>query len=79
MSIIPGFGGSMPSPPPLPPPPPPAPERTDPEVLKAKQDLKASVARRRGRTSSILTQNSQGGGSVLNASATGDDETKLLG
>jgi hypothetical protein len=79
MSIIPGFGGGGFTPAPLPPPPPPPPERTDPAVIQAKQDLKQSVARRRGRAGTILTGSIPGGGSILNPSATGDDENITLG
>jgi hypothetical protein len=79
MSIIPGFGGGGFTPAPLPPPPPPPPERTDPEVVQAKEDLKQSVARRRGRAKAILTGNIPAGGSILNPSATGGDEPTMLG
>jgi hypothetical protein len=80
MNIFPGFGGaSPPPPPPLPPPPPPPPERTDPAIENAKKDLKASVARRRGRSGSILTQNTQSGGSILNTDASGDSDNTTLG
>ena len=79
MSIIPGFGGGGFTPAPLPPAPPPPPERTDPAVVQAKEDLKQSVARRRGRSGTRLTGTTPGGGSILNPSATGDDEPTMLG
>ena len=60
MNIFPGFGSSPPAPPPLPPPPPPPPERTDPAIENAKRDLKASVARRRGRSGSMAGERSIG-------------------
>ena len=73
MNIFPGFGSSPAAPPPLPPPPPPPPERTDPAIEQAKLDLKNSVAKRRGRAGSILTQNKSTGGSILNESASGEE------
>tara|TARA_R110000787_G_scaffold19398_1_gene58280 strand:+ start:1484 stop:1723 length:240 start_codon:yes stop_codon:yes gene_type:complete len=79
MNIFPGFGGGPPAPPPLPPPPPPPPERTDPAVEAAKKDLKASLARRRGRSGSILTQNTQSNGSILGTEASGDGDNTTLG
>mgnify|MGYP003644871239 FL=1 len=73
MNIFPGFGGGPGAPPPLPPPLPPPVARADPAVEQAKLDLKNSVAKRRGRAGSILTQNKSTGGSILNESATGEE------
>tara|TARA_R110000822_G_scaffold10001_1_gene38202 strand:- start:640 stop:873 length:234 start_codon:yes stop_codon:yes gene_type:complete len=73
MNIFPGFGGGPSAPPPLPPPLPPPVARADPAVEQAKLDLKNSVAKRRGRAGSILTQNKSTGGSILNESATGEE------
>ena len=73
MNIFPGFGGGPSAPPPLPPPLPPPVARADPAVEQAKLDLKNSVAKRRGRAGSILTQNKSTGGSILNESASGEE------
>ena len=73
MNIFPGFGGGPGGPPPLPPPLPPPVARADPAVEQAKLDLKNSVAKRRGRAGSILTQNKSTGGSILNESASGEE------
>ena len=73
MNIFPGFGGGPGAPPPLPPPLPPPVARADPAVEQAKLDLKNSVAKRRGRAGSILTQNKSTGGSILNESASGEE------
>jgi len=77
MSIFPGFGGGAPAVPPPPPPPPPIPERTDPAVEQASQNLAASEAKRRGRRGSILTSG-QGvqGGSLVRPEA---DDNSVLG
>lgn len=73
MNIFPGFGSTK-----IPDPPPPPPKDTDPAILAAKEDLRKSELRRKGRAATMLTASEDplGATSLSRPEARG---SKLLG